>query len=41
MTTYKVHFDKQDIVVDADEEAEALFIAMSEVECSSIDEEST
>ena len=38
MTKYKVHFDEQDVVVDADEEAEALFVAMSEVECSSIEE---
>jgi len=40
MTTkrYKVHFSEQDVFVDATEEAEAMFLAQSDVECNSIDE---
>ena len=37
MTLYKVHFNEQTIEVEADDEAEAMFNAMQEVECDSID----
>jgi len=38
MSRYKVHFFDQDIIVDASDEAEAMIIAQSEVECDSIEE---
>jgi hypothetical protein len=38
MTKYRVHFSEQDIVVDAEDSAEADFLAREGVECDSIEE---
>jgi hypothetical protein len=38
MPRYKVHYFDQDIIVEASDEAEAMIISLSEVECDSIEE---